>query len=172
MTRIYKVSHEQFLSIQSQEGPKYRRKLMLGIVDGLPVYTFTSPEKREDLNAPSADYVQTILAGLKETYPGVSDTVLLSYLIKHGAISDNIRQVLTYIRRAPHAVALGEIAEQDGCPDIDETTSALQFLLGFGLIKQDSRSRRAGHSSDDLDAIFYTVQEKREIIDQVVYGVI
>ena len=172
LTRIYKVSHEQFLSIQSQEGPKYRRKLMLGIVDGLPVYTFTSPEKREDLNAPSADYVQTILAGLKEAYPGVSDTVLLSYLIKHGAISDNIRQVLTYIRRAPHAVVLGEIAEQDGCPDIDETTYVLQFLLGFGLIKQDSRSRRAGHSSDDLDAIFYTVQEKREIIDQVVYGVI
>lgn len=172
LTRIYKVSHEQFLSIQSQEGPKYRRKLMLGIVDDLPVYTFTSPEKREDLNVPSADYVLTILTGLKEAYPGVSETVLLSYLIKHGALSDSTRKVLTYIRRAPHAVALGEIAEQEGCPDIDGTTSAIQFLLGFGLIKQDSRSRRAGHSSDDLDAIFYTVQEKRDIIDQVVYGVI
>lgn len=172
LTRIYKVSHEQFLSIQSQEGPKYRRKLTLGIVDGLPVYTFTSPEKREDLNVPSAEYVQTILAGLKETYPEVSETVLLSYLVKHGALNDNARKVLTYIRRASHAVNLGKIAEQDDCPDIDEATAAIQFLLGIGLIKQDSRSIRAGHSKEDLDALFYTVQEKRDMIDQVVFNVI
>ena len=172
LTRIYKVSHEQFLSIQSQEGPKYRRKLMLGIINGLPVYTFTSPEKRKDLNAPSADYVQTILAGLKEAYPEVSETVLLSYLIKYGAVSDNTRQILAYIRRAPHAVTLGEIAELDECPDIDEVAEAVQVLLRFGLVKQDSRSRRAGHSTEDPDAMFYTMQEKRDIIDQVVFGVI
>ncbi|MBQ8052486.1 MAG: hypothetical protein IJ198_01585 [Lachnospiraceae bacterium] len=172
LTRIYKVSHEQILSIQSQEGSKYCRSLMLGIVDGLPVYTFTSPEKRDDLNAPSADYVRTILTGLKEAYPGVSETVLLSYLIKHGALNDNARKVLTYIRRAPHAVKLGKIAEQEDCPDIDEATAAIQFLLGIGLIKQDSRSIRAGHSKEDLDALFYTVQEKRDMIDQVVFNVI
>ena len=172
LTRIYKVSHEQFLSIQSQEGPKYRRKLMLGIVDGQPVYTFTSPEKREDLNAPSADYVQTILTGLKEAYPGVSETVLLSYLIRHGAFSDNTRRVLSYIRRAPHAVTLSEISEQADCPDIDEATAAVQFLLRLGLLKQDFRSRRAGHSTEDPDAMFFTVPEKRDITDLVVYGVV
>lgn len=172
LTRIYKVSHEQFLSIQSQEGPKYRRKLMLGIVDGLPVYTFTSPEKRKDLNVPSAEYIQTILAGLKEAYPGVSETVLLSYLIRHGAFSDNTRRVLSYIRRAPHAITLGEISEQDDCPGIDEAAAAVSFLLRFGLIKQDSRSRRAGHSTEDPDAMFFTVPEKRDITDLVVYGVV
>ena len=172
LTRIYKVSHEQFLSIQSQEGPKYRRKLMLGIVDGLPVYTFTSPEKRKDLNIPSAEYIQTILAGLKEAYPGVSETVLLSYLIRHGAFSDNTHRVLSYIRRAPHAITLGEISEQDDCPGIDEAAAAVSFLLRFGLIKQDSRSRRAGHSTEDPDAMFFTVPEKRDITDLVVYGVV
>ena len=172
LTRIYKVSHEQFLSIQTQEGPKYRRRLMLGIVDGLPVYTFTSPEKREDLNAPSADYVQTILTGLKEAYPGVSETVLLSYLIRHGAFSDDTRRVLSFIRRAPHAVTLSKISEQADCTDIDEAAAAVQFLLRFGLIKQDSRSRRAGHSTEDPDAMFFTVPEKRDITDLVVYGVV
>lgn len=172
LTRIYKVSHEEFLSIQSQEGRKYRRRLMFGTVDDLPVYTFTSPERRRDLNTPSADYVQTILTGLKEAYPGVSEAVLLSYLVKHGAFSDNARKVLSCIRQASHAVILNTIAEHDNCPDIDEATAAVQVLLRFGLIKQDSRSRRAGHSIEDPDAMFFTVPEKRDITDQVVYGVI
>ena len=69
-------------------------------------------------------------------------------------------------------MTLGEIAELDECPDIDEAAEAVQVLLRFGLVKQDSRSRRAGHSTEDPDAMFYTMQEKRDIIDQVVFGVI
>ena len=172
LTRIYKVSREQFASIQSQEGRKYRRKLMLGIVDGMPVYTCTSLEKREDLNAPSFDYVQTILAGLKEAYPGVSEEVLLLYLIKHGGFSDDVRKVLSYIRNAPHAVTLREIAEHDRRSDIDNCIAAVQLLLSFGLVKQDSRSRRAGYKSEDSGAAFFTVPEKRDITDQVVFGVV
>ena len=172
LTRIYKVSHEEFLLIQSQEGPKYRRRLMLGIVDDLPVYTFTSPERRKDLNTPSADYVQTILTGLKEAYPGVSEAVLLSYLIKNGTVSDNARKVLSCIRQASHAVTLSTITEHDGYPDIEKATAAVQVLLRFGLIKQDSRSRRAGHSTEDPDAMFFKKKKKRDITDQVIYGII
>lgn len=172
MMRIYKLSRSQFLSVKAQEGSKYSRELALGAIDNVPVFTLTAPEKRKDLHAPSSDYVKTILAGLKETYPGVSETVLLSYLLKHGAISDDARKVLAFIRNAPHAVTTREIMKSKECSGSGRTKDAVLFLLDLGLIKQDSRSRRAGHQPGAPEAMYFTVPENRNITDMLVFGII
>ena len=172
MMRIYKIRRSQFREVQRMEGQKYSRKLMIGIVDNVTVYTFTAPEIRTDLNTPSLKYVQTILEGLKETYPGISETVLLAYLFSHDAISDDARRVLTYIRKAPHAVTIREIKDSSTCPGITRTKEAIRFLVGMELIRQDARSRRAGHSATDAEAMYFTGPEKRDIVDMVVLGLI
>ena len=101
LMRVYKITRSQFREVQRMEGPKYSRKLMLGTIEDIPVYTFTASERRKDMRAPSAEYVQTILTGLKETYPELSETVLLSYLFRHGAISNDARNIVAYIRKEP-----------------------------------------------------------------------
>lgn len=172
MMRIYKLSRSQFLSVKAQEGSKYSRELALGTIDNVPVFTLTAPEKQKDLHVPSTDYVNTILKGLKETYPNVSETVLLSYVFKHIAISDDARKVLAFIRSAPHAVTNREILESSVCGGTRRVKDAVLLLLDLGLIKQDSRSRRAGHQPGAPEAMYFTVPENRNITDMLVFGII
>ena len=51
MMRAYKITCSQFREVQRMEGPKYSRKLMLGTIDDIPVYTFTALVRREDIEA-------------------------------------------------------------------------------------------------------------------------
>lgn len=172
LARIYKVSRSQFEHIQRKEGDKYARTVLLGAVDDIPVYTCTSPKKREDIQAPSLNYVRTILDGLKETYPDISENVLLPYLFKCGAMSDEARKALAFIRRAPHAVTIREMMQADSFSGATGAREAVLFLSGMGLVKQDSRSVRAGHRSGEPEAKYFTVPDKRDITDMVLYGVI
>ena len=172
LMRIYKITRDRFRDVQRMEGPKYSRRVTLGFIDDVPVYTFTSPEKREDIHAPSLKYVQTILKGLKEIHSDVPETVLLAYLFKHGAISDDARKVLTFIRRAPHAVTINELADDNNCPGLTRTKEAVRFLAGIGLIRQDAGSRRAGHAPTDGEAKYFTEPEKRDIIFMLVNSII
>ena len=172
LMRAYKITRSQFREVQRMEGSKYSRGLMLGTIDDIPIYTFTASKRREDLCAPSAEYVQTILTGLKETYLELSETVLLSYLFRHGAISDDARSIASYIRKAPHAASINEMIENNSCPGVTRIRDAVKFLLELGLIKQDYRSIRARHRAADPEAMYFAVPEKREIIDLVVYGII
>lgn len=172
LMRAYKITRSQFREVQRMEGSKYSRRLMLGTIDDIPVYTFTASRRREDMHAPSAEYVQTILTGLKEAYPELSETVLLSYLFRHGAVSNDARNITAYIRKAPHAVSINEMIGDHSCPGVTRIREAVKFLLKLGLIKQDSRSIRAGHRAADPEAMYFTLPEKRDIIDLVVYGII
>ena len=172
LMRVYKITRSQFREVQRMEGPKYSRKLMLGTIEDIPVYTFTASERRKDMRAPSAKYVQTILSGLKEAYPEQSETVLLSYQFRHGAISNDARNIVAYIRKAPHAVSINEMIEDNSYPAVTRIRDAVKFLLELGLIKQDYRSIRARHRAADPEAMYFTVPEKRDIIDLVVYGII
>lgn len=172
LMRAYKITRSQFREVQRMEGSKYNRKLMMGSIDDIPVYTFTALNRREDMRAPSAEYVQTILSGLKEAYPELSETILLSYLFCYGAISKDARNIVAYLRKAPHAVSINEMVEDNSCPGVIRVRDAIKFLLKMGLIKQDSRSIRAGHRETDQEAMYFTVPEKRDIIDLVVYGII
>ena len=40
------------------------------------------------------------------------------------------------------------------------------------LIKQDSRTIRGGHRAADREDMYFTLPEKRDIIDLAVYGMI
>jgi len=110
--RGYLISARQFYEIQHNEGAKYRKKLCLGMIDGVPAYSFTSPERRTDLSSPSAEYVECILRGLAETYPEKSELVRSFYLFRQGALSSDEMKVLTYVRSSAHGVSVGTIAKE------------------------------------------------------------
>ena len=72
--RIYKITKEQLDDILPQEGKSdrwYGNIMLLGTVDGLPVYTLTrtSQYDRYDLRQPTDDYLKVIEKGLVEIYP-------------------------------------------------------------------------------------------------------
>ena len=63
------------------------------------------------------------------------------------------------------------ISSQTAVP-VTRTRNAVKRLLGLGIIKEDSRSVRAGYRANDPAAIFYTCPEMRELISLVRYNVI
>lgn len=52
LEKMYLITSSQFADIQKMEGSIYSKKLLLGTEDGIPIYTFTSPEKRTDIELP------------------------------------------------------------------------------------------------------------------------
>lgn len=67
--RMYKVTRQQLMEIQDQEGSSekwYGRIYALGIhTDGTPIYTMTS-ETRHPFNAPDDTYINLISKALTE----------------------------------------------------------------------------------------------------------
>ena len=78
--KLYKITMSQFKQVYLQEGEAYKKELYLGELNGLPVYTFTSPKKRSDSGVPSDDYFFTILDGLQKLYKTKSYDELKAYL--------------------------------------------------------------------------------------------
>ena len=193
--RVYRITRKQFAEIQHMEGPDYTRKLALGMLEDIPVYTFTTKravnapkwnaaaeenvravskwnaaaeenaQALPEQNVPSARYLQTILTGLRETYPEKSELVLQAYLFSRVAFDETDRSVLQFVRRSEHGVTLQTIADETmhGC--ITPVRKAVKKLLACGLLRQDSRSVRAGHDVDDREAVVYTSKEHRDFID-------
>lgn len=161
--RMYLITREQFDSVKSNEGPKYQKEIFLGMEEGIPVYTITSTEKRTDPGTPAMDYLETILTGLKETYPDRTELVLSAYLFGCGLLDETDRQVLTFLRESPHGVSLDAIASENG--GITKARNSVRKLMSFNMIKQDGRSHAAGHALTSREAIFYTRRQNRELID-------
>ncbi len=80
--RIYKITRAQYDEVKQQEGRKYTKFVDMGVIDGLPVYTFTCPKQYEEHAEPSEAYVGTILAGLEEVYPDKSKAELKEYMMR------------------------------------------------------------------------------------------
>ncbi len=78
-------------------GPgRYDRLLCLGILDGLPVLTFTAPGPPESVTpaAPSPGYLAHIVTGLRETFD-LDDPAIVDYLGRApGATPDLVREAL------------------------------------------------------------------------------
>ncbi|MDO4460777.1 MAG: hypothetical protein Q4C42_12000 [Clostridia bacterium] len=163
--RMYLITNAQFSEIQRHEGSDYTKKILLGMEDGVPVYTFASEKKIDRDKSPDSEYVDTILKGLKETYPEMSDIVLSTYLYLHGVLSDNERKVLSFIRCSEHGVSLRQIS--DNTIAITNVKKAVKVLSKFGFIRQDSRSINEGHKIDSPEAVVYTNKEKRDLIDMI-----
>ena len=141
--RIYKIRRSQFAEIQRMEGPDYTKKLHLGWEDGISVYTFTNAGIPDELNSPSAAYVDVILKGLMETYPERSELALRVYLYSRNVLSKDDRDILSYIRGSAHGVSLQDIAEDPECPCLTKARKSVKQLIELGLIRQDGRSVRA-----------------------------
>ena len=163
MGRIYKIRTAQFLEIQRREGAPYCNKVMLGTLEGIPVYSFTSPSRRSDINNPDREYLDVVLAGLKETYPEKGELVLLTYLLSHGALQEDDLKVLSFLRAASHGQNISQIKESGLA--ITKVKKSVKNLCRIGLIRQDSRSIAAGHVISSLEAVFYTCKDRRELID-------
>ncbi|MCR5603375.1 MAG: hypothetical protein K6G27_06705 [Lachnospiraceae bacterium] len=169
--KIYKVKRGQFGQIQMMEGIKYSKRLFMGMVDGVPVYSFTAQQLRTDKHAPGAGYLLTIIDGLREAWPEMSMLTAMSYLIRHDALSNDEREVLLFIRASKHSVSLQKISESCTIA-VTRTKDAVKKLVNLGLICQDRRSIQAGHNVSSPDALFYTCPEMRELISQIRFGVI
>ncbi|HXX34979.1 MAG TPA: tetratricopeptide repeat protein, partial [Thermodesulfobacteriota bacterium] len=110
--RMYLITEQQFIDVVSQEneGAKisvdlqkvkqqgsmvfheswYGNILYLGEQSGFPIYTFTSCKNiaLEPPVAPSSEYLQAIISGLKEVYPVTPDDII-EYLLSKPGIKDS-----------------------------------------------------------------------------------
>ena len=172
--RIYRISRSQFTQIQRMEGSFYGKRINLGMKDGCPIYTFTTENQNltSSRKIPGKRYVDTILEGLKETYPEKSEFVLRAYLLSRAALPDDERKVLSAIRRSTHAVTLRGIADDPACPGITRSRQAVSNLLKLGMIREDGRSIREGLSARNEQTLFYTEKDMRELVDMLVMQVI
>ena len=68
----------------------YGHVLRIGEQDGWPVITFTT-KKVLTINAPSKAYIKVIVAGIKDTYPAMTNAQICEYLLRaegvHGHMS-------------------------------------------------------------------------------------
>jgi hypothetical protein len=75
--RIWKITTEQFQEVWAQEGKgTHDFKISLGLhADGCEIVAFTSTRKLSS-SRPSADYIQTVALGLRETFAMNSEQVI------------------------------------------------------------------------------------------------
>lgn len=167
--RMYKITPSQFAEIQSMEGGNYQRKIDLDpFMEGdCPCYTFTSDAFMKNINEPSERYFSTIMEGLKETYPDLSEKHLKTYLISKCVKSRDTIWALMMIRTSKHAKRIGDIC---GFENDSQLLDAIKNLDKIGLIKEDKRSVRRGLDITDPDALVYTTDDMREIADLLIMG--
>ena len=160
--RIYKITEEQYLDISWMEGPKYRKRIEFEPLDGIPVVSFTCTEK-QDRAAPSLDYFNTIVEGLKDIYPGFRESALAENLIA-GIWSEDEIKVLGCLREAEHGLTNGAIVEKTQiCEEAERR--AISSLVKMGVVRQDRRSLEL--QEDDEFAVFYTESDERALIDRI-----
>lgn len=160
--RIYRIKKTQFEEIQAMEGKNYSKKMMLGYVNDIPVYTFTSETRKECRAMPSHDYITTIFEGLKETYPHKAEISWMYYLYTRGFVKEVDLAILEYIRECEHAKTVGELINETHYTKTCLTRS-IKELHRSGLLVQDRRS--AGVDITEENAMVYTCKEKRDLID-------
>lgn len=66
--RIYRITGDQYEQVKYMEGSDYSQKVDLGIIDGIPVYTFTDTQTNADLKLPSYRYYEVIKNGLYDCW--------------------------------------------------------------------------------------------------------
>ena len=107
-----------------------------------------------------------IKKGIKDTYPNLTDEDIDTYLLEACLTLDMI-EVLRYLRGQEHGVGVSKI-----CSNLNKQEklliSSIDRLRELDLIKQDSRSIRAGVAWNSGEAIYYTVMSKRNAIDSIV----
>lgn len=167
--KMYLITKEQFEEIHLQEGnvPNWYNEIVdLGLDGGIPIKTIThSPRHLEEV-MPSKAYLEVIKKGIQETYPTLDDLDIEAYLMKKYLNEDRIT-VLRYLRNQEHGVAIQRIVDDLG-REMKNIINIIHDLKDAELIKQDGRSVRAGLAWNEAEAIYYTISDKRRVIDKVI----
>ena len=160
--RIYKITEEQYQDVSWLEGRRYRNRIEFTSLEGLPVVSFTCFE-REDRAVPSLDYFNTIVEGLKETYPAFRESAITEKLI-NGILSEDEIKVLDCLRESEHGLTNDAIVETTlFCEDTER--HVISSLVKLGVVRQDRRSRV--FQENDGRAVFYTERAERPLIDRI-----
>lgn len=137
----------------------------LGLLDGIPVKTFTHYPRYENSTLPSIEYLDIIKSGIKDTYSEMAESDIDAYIMASYLGDDEI-EILKFLRSQPHGVTIERI-----CNELNKIAKkvidTVSNLLELHLIKQDRRSIEDGILWDSLDAIYYTVKNRRVAIDKV-----
>lgn len=90
--RMWKITRHQFEEIKDQEGREwYDEELFLGKDgDGVPVYTVTSKNHLQSC-PPSEEYLKTVVAGVRETFP-ISNPEVTNYFADKEGIKDEFKR--------------------------------------------------------------------------------
>ena len=162
--RIFKITDEQYREVKVYEGRDYTKKVELGMLEGIPVVTFTCRQKPEPERAvPSAEYLEVILSGLRETYPDIRESALAADLV-HGIFNDHEIRILDCMRRSEHGLKIRSIAEITGL-ELIRVNECITSLVRMKVIRQDRRSLR--YEETDDRAVFYTEENDRNVIDKI-----
>ena len=162
--KIYLITKEQFEEIKLQEGSNrnwYGKTVDLGLIDGIPVKTITKEERTSDV-IPSPRYLDVKKKGIKDTYPELTLSDIDVYLMK-SYLNENHVSVLKYLRSQAHGVSVRKIAS-DLNYNMSTVINIINDLRECGLIKQDGRSVASNIMWNDSEAIYYTVEDRREAI--------
>jgi gamma-glutamylcyclotransferase (GGCT)/AIG2-like uncharacterized protein YtfP len=165
--KIYLITKEQFEEIKLQEGSNrnwYGKTVCLGSLDGIPVKTITKEERTSDV-IPSPRYIDVIKKGIQDTYPQLILSDIDVYLMK-SYLNENHVSVLKYLRSQAHGVSVRKIAS-DLNYNMSTVINIINDLRECGLIKQDGRSVASNIMWNDNEAIYYTIEDKREVIDKL-----
>lgn len=164
--RAYKITMGQLNDVQKMEGIQYQKRVALGELDGIPVYTFTN-DRMLTASAPDKSYLDKIYDGLKETYPTVEDKNLKYYL--YGCILEKEQlMILDVLRNAEHGMSLFEITEVLNMTLTNLRKYMKPMARKLMLIKQDRRSIAAGCKDDDGKAVYFRKKEERKVIDLLI----
>ncbi|HRC79882.1 MAG TPA: gamma-glutamylcyclotransferase [Sedimentibacter sp.] len=162
--KIYLITKEQFEEIKLQEGSNrnwYGKTVCLGSLDGIPVKTITKEERTSDV-IPSTRYIVVIKKGIRDTYPEMTLPDIDAYLMK-SYLNEYHVSVLKHLRSQAHGVAIRKIAS-DLNYNMSTVINIINDLRECGLIKQDGRSVASNIMWNDSEAIYYTVEDRREAI--------
>ena len=160
--RIYRITEEQYREVKVYEGRDYTKKVDLGMLEDVPVVTFTCLDKPER-SAPSAKYLEVILAGLRETYPDIRESALAAELIR-GIFDDHEIRILDCMRKSEHGSEIRSIAEVTGL-ESGRVKELMTALVRMNVVRQDRRSLE--YAVTDDRAVFYTDRGSRNLIDKV-----
>ena len=162
--RIYKITKDQYDEVKHKEGPDYQRIVELGEVDGIPVVSFTNGNNPVPRRAVSSlEYLDTILDGLKETYPEYWESALADELIK-GSFREEEIILLDCLRKAEHGLSNREIREKAGM-NAEEENGYISTLEALQIIRQDRRTLE--FEPGDERSVYYTEPSERNLIDRV-----
>lgn len=160
--KIYLITVEQLRSIQQQEGGWYNGISVLGTEEGIPVKTITHEPRFEEDKKPGMRYIGVIVKGIQDTYPDMSEAEIDAYLMDIYLQRED-KLLLSFLRSQAKGVTIRAISAGVKLP-VTDVIRRLHDLSESGFIRQD-RMNAETVASGSVDAVYYTMREKRAAID-------